>query len=191
MMKQSNGEDLEALVNGTLASAVVALGSNMGDRLQTIDRAIRQIEQTVGPCLAQSDLMETAAIIHPDDDAAWHPPFLNGVAVFATRHAPSEILEWLLAIETDLGRQRLPDSKPWQPRPIDLDLIAVDSRILATDDLVLPHPRMHERRFVLEPMASILPEWHHPILNQTTDDLLNSLSAPPANRCRENAARSD
>ncbi|MEM9629259.1 MAG: 2-amino-4-hydroxy-6-hydroxymethyldihydropteridine diphosphokinase [Pseudomonadota bacterium] len=175
MTARTFGKDQKALSERALAKTVVALGSNMGDRLQIIDQAIGRIEQTVGACLARSDLVETKAVVHPDDDADWHPPFLNGVAVFATNLTPSQVLNGLLAIETDLGRQRLPDSKPWQPRPIDLDLIAIDDAIINTKDLVLPHPRMHERRFVLEPMASILPEWRHPILNRTVDDLLSSL----------------
>ena len=174
-MTHRPGDGADVTAKPTLAKAVVALGSNMGDRLQIIDQATGRIEQTVGACLARSDLMETEAVVHPDDDADWHPPFLNGVAVFATNQTPSQVLRELLAIESDLGRQRLPDSKPWQPRPIDLDLIALDDAIINTKDLVLPHPRMHERRFVLEPMASILPEWRHPILNRSVDDLLNSL----------------
>jgi 2-amino-4-hydroxy-6-hydroxymethyldihydropteridine diphosphokinase len=156
------------------AATIVALGSNLGDRRATIHRAIGMMEVALGPCLARSRLIETEAWIHPDDDADWHPPFLNGVALFETALEPPEVLQHLLAIETALGRQRNAHAKPWQPRPIDLDLIGVGDAILHTAALVLPHPRMHERRFVLEPLASLLPDWRHPILNRTASELLEA-----------------
>jgi len=159
---------------GALAT-IVALGSNLGDRRATIDRAIERIEAALGACLARSRLIETEAWIHPDDDADWHPPFLNGVAVFETALAPPEILQHLLTIESALGRRRSADAKPWQPRPIDLDLIAAGGAVVRTAHLVLPHPRMQERRFVLEPLVSVLPDWHHPILNRTASELLETL----------------
>lgn len=156
-------------------ATIVALGSNLGDRRATIHQAMGRIEVAVGPCLARSRLIETEAWIHPDDDADWHPPFLNGVAVFETALAPPEILQHLLTIETALGRQRSAGAKPWQPRPIDLDLIAVGDTVLHSARLVLPHPRMQERRFVLEPLASLLPGWRHPLLDRTASELLDAL----------------
>jgi 2-amino-4-hydroxy-6-hydroxymethyldihydropteridine diphosphokinase len=155
--------------------AIVALGSNLGDRRAKIGRAVEQIEAVLGPCLAQSGLIETEAWIHPDDDADWHPPFLNGVALFETAQAPHDVLRSLLSIEVALGRRRDPQAKPWQPRPIDLDLIAIGGKILASPELVLPHPRMHERRFVLEPLASIRPDWRHPLHDRTASELLAAL----------------
>ncbi|MEM7025310.1 MAG: 2-amino-4-hydroxy-6-hydroxymethyldihydropteridine diphosphokinase, partial [Pseudomonadota bacterium] len=119
--------------------AIVALGSNLGDREATIDRAIERIVRVIGPCHAQSRLIETEAWIHPDDDADWHPPFLNAVAVFDTGLGAAAILRHLLEIETSLGRERSADAKPWQPRPIDLDLIGVGAEVLDSPDLVLPH----------------------------------------------------
>lgn len=158
------------------ANAIVALGSNLGDRARTIDRAVARIEGEIGPCLDRSELMETEAWIHPDDDADWHPPFLNGVAVFETMLEPEAVLECLLSIESDLGRRRDAGAKPWQPRPIDLDLIAMDDRVLASDVLVLPHPRLQERRFVLEPLAALWPDWRHPILKLSVRQMLEHLA---------------
>lgn len=155
--------------------AIVALGSNLGDRRATIGRAIELMEAALGSCHAQSELIETEAWIHPDDDADWHPPFLNGVAVFETRQDPREVLRSLLTIETALGRRRDPQAKPWQPRPVDLDLIAIGETILDSPELVLPHPRMHERRFVLEPLAAIRPDWRHPVLDRSASELLAAL----------------
>jgi 2-amino-4-hydroxy-6-hydroxymethyldihydropteridine diphosphokinase len=160
-----------------MATAIVALGSNLGDRRAHIEDAIARVERTVGPCIARSPLTETEAWIHPDDDADWHPPFLNGVALFETTLAPPLVLDRLLAIEAALGRSRQPDAKPWQPRTIDLDLIAMDDTVMDTPRLVLPHPRTHERRFVLEPLASIAPEWSHPILAKTARALLEELAS--------------
>ncbi|MEM7021473.1 MAG: 2-amino-4-hydroxy-6-hydroxymethyldihydropteridine diphosphokinase [Pseudomonadota bacterium] len=157
------------------AIAVVAMGSNLGDRRGTIDTALVRLERIVGACMRQSPLIETEAWIHPDDDADWHPPFLNGVAVFESALEPLEVLDALLAVETALGRQRHGNAKPWQPRPIDLDLIAVNAAVIDTPRLILPHPRMHERRFVLEPLASVLPAWRHPILGKTAGEFLELL----------------
>ena len=163
--------------NGTHSShALVALGSNLGDRRATISRAIGEIAAAVGPCLARSPLIETDACIHPDDDADWHPPFLNGAALFKTELRPLDVLQRLFRIESTLGRERSAPSKVWQPRTIDLDLLALDNVIMDTSVLVLPHPRMHERRFVLEPLAKVAPDWRHPILKLSVRELLNDLA---------------
>jgi 2-amino-4-hydroxy-6-hydroxymethyldihydropteridine diphosphokinase len=158
------------------AKAIVAFGSNLGDREAMIVRAISEIEAGIGPSLGRSGLIETEAWIHPDDDADWHPPFLNGVGVFETTLEARSVLMRLLAIEEKLGRERGPGAKPWQPRPIDLDLIALGDRIIDEPDLILPHPRMQERHFVLEPLAELLPDWRHPVLGRTVSEML---AAPP------------
>lgn len=159
-----------------MAKAIVAFGSNLGDRQSMIETAVREIEIDIGPCLGRSDLIETEAWIHPDDDADWHPPFLNGVGVFETMLEARAVLLLLLAIEKRLGRERGPDAKPWQPRPIDLDLIALDDLVINEADLILPHPRMQERRFVLGPFAAVMPDWRHPILGKTVLEMLAELA---------------
>lgn len=172
-MATDQGPDPEAVGS---AEAIVALGSNLGFRRATIRQAIERMEGALGPCLTQSRLIETAAVIHPDDVVDWHPPFLNGVAVFQTTLAPPEVLRRLLAIEMALGRERDPDAVPWQPYRIDLDLIGIGDRVVESGQLVLPHPLMHARRFVLEPLASVRPDWRHPILKRTVSELLDALS---------------
>jgi len=157
------------------AEAIVAFGSNLGDRQGLIEQALSAIEVEIGPCVGRSRLIETEAWIHPDDDADWHPPFLNGVGIFKTELEPRTVLESLLTIESRLGRDRGPGAKPWQPRPIDLDLIAIDDLVLDETDLILPHPRMQERRFVLEPLATLNPIWRHPILQKTVLEMLEDL----------------
>ncbi len=155
--------------------AVVAFGANLGPRRATLERAVPMLEAALGPLLARSAWIETEALLHPEDEAVWHPPFLNGVAVFATPLAPRAILARLQATERALGRDRRRETRPWQPRRIDLDLIALDSLLLEDPDLRLPHPRMQERRFVLAPLVEVWPDWRHPRLGRTARELLRAL----------------
>jgi 2-amino-4-hydroxy-6-hydroxymethyldihydropteridine diphosphokinase len=157
--------------------AAVALGANLGDRRATLERALALLAPELGRLVARSSWLETAAVIHPEDDAAWHPAFLNGVAVFATGLAPHDVLNRLHAVERSLGRDRRAETRPWQPRLIDLDLIALEEVVLDEPDLVLPHPRMHERAFVLRPMAEVWPDWRHPRLGLTVAELAAQLDA--------------
>ena len=155
--------------------AVVALGANLGDREATLARAVALVGEEVGPVEAVSRWIETEAMIHPDDPATSYPAYLNGVLVARTGLAPAAVLERLHAIEARLGRDRAAETARWRPRAIDLDLVAYDDRVLDTPSLVLPHPGMHERRFVLEPMAEVWPDWRHPTLGLTTAEMLERL----------------
>jgi 2-amino-4-hydroxy-6-hydroxymethyldihydropteridine diphosphokinase len=155
--------------------AIVAFGSNQGERRETILAAKARLATIFGRPTAFSTLLETPAWIHPDDTADRHPSFLNGIGVFLTDQAPDAVLQALLATEITLGRTRPPHARPWQPRPIDLDLIALGDLVCATPSLVLPHPRMHHRDFVLGPLVEIWPDWRHPTLERTAADLLAEL----------------
>jgi 2-amino-4-hydroxy-6-hydroxymethyldihydropteridine diphosphokinase len=129
--------------------AVIALGSNLGDRELNIDSAVAEIAKIIEVTHLSTN-HETDPVGGPDQ-----PKYLNAVLIAESLLAPEELLKALLAIESRLGRVR---EIHWGPRMIDLDLIIVDDEKIDSPDLVLPHPRAHERRFVLEPWAEIDPD---------------------------------
>jgi 2-amino-4-hydroxy-6-hydroxymethyldihydropteridine diphosphokinase len=131
--------------------AYVALGSNLGDRDGTIRAAVATLAAVPGvEVVAVSSLRETDPIGFLDQ-----PRFLNGAAAVETTLAPGELLRTLLEVERSLGRTR--DGPPQGPRTIDLDLLLYGDRVVDEPGLELPHPRLHERRFVLEPLAELAP----------------------------------
>jgi 2-amino-4-hydroxy-6-hydroxymethyldihydropteridine diphosphokinase len=154
-------------------TAYVAFGSNRGPRRSLLERALRALGETPGVRLERvSPLYRTDPVGGPKQ-----PPFLNGVARLRTRLAPAALLASLLAIERSLGRRR---AVRWGPRRIDLDLVALGARRSSTPTLTLPHPRYHERRFVLAPLADIAPRFRHPRLGRTPAALLRRL--PPGSQ---------
>jgi len=141
--------------------AFIALGANLGDRPATIRAALAALGRTKGVRVVRvSRLIENPAVGGP----AGAPPFLNGAAELSTALDPQPLLTTLLDIERSLGRQR---RQKWAPRTIDLDLLLYDDRVIRSDDLTVPHPLMHERDFVLTPLAEIAPDVVHPILRKT------------------------
>jgi 2-amino-4-hydroxy-6-hydroxymethyldihydropteridine diphosphokinase len=132
--------------------AYIGLGANLGEREETIRAAVDQLVDGPETALLQiSELRETDPVGIEDQ-----PTFLNGVAMVATTLSARELLTELLAIERRLGRDRAV-SPPGGPRPIDLDLLLYGSATVDEPGLEVPHPRLHERRFVLEPLAEISP----------------------------------
>jgi 2-amino-4-hydroxy-6-hydroxymethyldihydropteridine diphosphokinase len=146
-------------------TAHIALGANLGDRRANIDRAIDLLRDTPNIRVTKiSTFLENPAIGGPPDS----PPFLNAVAEIETTLPPRDLLARLLDIEKTLGRQR---RQKWDPRLIDLDLLLYGDEILNAPDLSIPHPLMHTRRFVLEPLKEIAPDAIHPILKMRIADL--------------------
>jgi 2-amino-4-hydroxy-6-hydroxymethyldihydropteridine diphosphokinase len=134
--------------------AYVGIGSNLGDREETIRRAVERLAATDGiEVVAVSTLRET----EPWGPVA-QPPFLNGAAALETRLAPEELLAALLDVEQSLGRRRDEATERWGPRTVDLDLLLYGDRALDLPGLTVPHPRLHERRFALEPLAELAPD---------------------------------
>jgi 2-amino-4-hydroxy-6-hydroxymethyldihydropteridine diphosphokinase len=155
---------------GKSVIAYVALGSNLGDRAGTIDAALALMNGTPGLTVTRmSKMYETAAVGGPPGS----PPFLNAVAQLDTTLGSHALLHRLLEIERKLGRER---RAKWEPRTIDLDIVLFGDQIISSRDLVIPHPLMHERRFVLEPLAEIAPDAVHPALQMTAKGLLDNLS---------------
>lgn len=144
----------------------VALGSNLGDRERALTGAIAALGAVVGS-IRTSRFYET-----PPIGVSPQPDFLNGALVGTTRGSARDLLDTLLAIEARFGRQR---PHPGAPRTLDLDLIFYGSRVIDEPGLVVPHPRFRERRFVLEPLADIAPEWIDPVTHLSVAQLLARL----------------
>jgi 2-amino-4-hydroxy-6-hydroxymethyldihydropteridine diphosphokinase len=151
-----------------VTGAFVGLGANLGDREQTLRRAVELLGAEEGvDVVAVSALRETDPVGLVDQ-----PRFLNGVAEIETRLAPRELLETLLRLERELGRVR--DGVRWGPRTVDLDLLVYGDEEIDEPGLHVPHPRLHERRFALEPLAELDSELVIPGRG-TVSDLLTGL----------------
>ncbi|HSU18258.1 MAG TPA: 2-amino-4-hydroxy-6-hydroxymethyldihydropteridine diphosphokinase [Acidobacteriaceae bacterium] len=153
--------------------AAIALGSNLpsrfGDPAANLREALRRLVD-LGEVTAVSSFRETAPVGYTDQ-----PRFVNAAALLETDLSPLDLLHGLLGIEQAMGRVRAADTPPKGPRIIDLDLLLYGELILNDPELILPHPALHERRFVLEPLAEIAPEMQHPILHRSINELLQHL----------------
>ncbi|MCG3180634.1 MAG: 2-amino-4-hydroxy-6-hydroxymethyldihydropteridine pyrophosphokinase [Phycisphaerae bacterium] len=153
--------------------ACIAIGSNLGDRVRSLDAAVALIAGLPRVrLLARSRYHETAPVGGPPGQR----DYLNGVVVIETELPPLDLLAELQRIESDLGREPQTRRVFQGPRIIDLDLLLVGEAVIdGQDGLTLPHPRMHERRFVLEPLAEVAPGVRHPLLGLSAEELLERL----------------
>ena len=144
--------------------AYLLIGSNLGNRSANLQNALHQIEKNCGKIQDLSAIYETAA---------WgltnQPSFYNQAVIIETNLTPNALMEQLLSIETNMGRIR---TVKLGPRLIDLDILLINNLIINTESLILPHPAMEYRRFVLLPLAEIAPNLAHPILQKTIQELL-------------------
>jgi 2-amino-4-hydroxy-6-hydroxymethyldihydropteridine diphosphokinase len=154
-------------------NACIALGSNLGDRKAQLDRALTALcthpQITIA---AVSSFHETAPVGGPTGQ----PMYLNAAASLRTSLKPHELLDVMLDTEHALGRDRSWGERNG-PRTIDLDLLLYEDLLIDEPGLTLPHPRMHERIFVLRPLAEVAPDAIHPRLKKTVRDLLRELNA--------------
>lgn len=142
------------------------MGSNLGDRSSNLTMCSSLIETQIGSITKRSFVYETAAWGKTDQ-----ANFLNQALQIESSLKPQELLKSCLAIEKKIGRIR---NEKWGARTIDIDVIYYGSEIINDEDLLIPHPRMTERRFVLVPLVEIAPEFVHPVLRKTNAQLLQS-----------------
>lgn len=153
-----------------MTRAFLLLGSNTGDRKALLEDAIRQISSMAGPVVRKSSVYETQPWGKSEQ-----PEFLNQAIEIETALPPRVLLATVLEIERLLGRVR---TGRWDPRTIDIDILFYDDAIVNESNLVLPHPLMRERRFVLTPLAQLAGNFMHPVLGKTVRQLLDECPDP-------------
>ncbi|OWP83240.1 2-amino-4-hydroxy-6-hydroxymethyldihydropteridine diphosphokinase [Flavobacterium davisii] len=159
---------------GIQKKVILSLGSNQGDKLSNITTCIQLIHDKIGLVLQVSKLYETPA--WGFESAA----FYNCAVLIHTSFTAEQVLRKIGGIEKDMGRQRKKEIG-YEPRIIDIDIVAFDDLILNADNLIIPHPHMQNRRFVLYPMKDLGVEWVHPVLSKSVDRLL--LDSPDTSSC--------
>jgi len=156
-----------------MKTAYLSLGSNLGDRAGQIAQALTLLEQAGIRILRRSALYATQPA-----DLSPQPWFLNCLVEVETELLPLGLLHTLQRIERQLGRQRHPEAATPGPRTIDIDIIFFGNHIVRLPELTIPHPRLAERRFVLEPLRELAPDLRHPISRKTAAEMLAELTSP-------------
>ncbi len=149
-----------------MGQVYISIGSNLGDRISYCQKALDEMA-AFSKIIKVSSLYETDPVDKEDQ-----PQFINSVAEIGTDLAPHDLLEELNIVEGKLGRVR---HEKWGPRTMDLDIIFYGDQVIKDSNLEIPHPRAHLRRFVLEPLCEIAPEFIHPNYNLSVAELLKNV----------------
>ena len=145
--------------------AYLSLGSNLGNRYKTLQKAVFELNKNAGTIVNNSGIYENPAEGFQGDD------FLNACIALRTSLTPQQLLEELLGIERKFGRERK-QSDTYESRTLDIDLLLFDKEVVDTETLIVPHPKMTERAFVLKPLSDIAPQYYHPVFNKDIRNLL-------------------
>lgn len=151
-----------------MVNVYLLLGSNLGDRAAYLQQAIQHIESRVGQLTIASGIYQTQS--WGETDA---PDYLNQVLLITTQLSARQVLNEILAIELQLGRER---KEKWGSRTLDIDILFYGDEVINEPDLIVPHPQLHKRRFTLEPLAQIAPHFIHPVLQKSVGQLKNELT---------------
>ena len=155
-----------------MATVYLGLGTNIGNKKENLTRAIEALSLALGPCTAQSSFIETAPWGFESDNS-----FLNCVVAFETMLQPVELLDTTERIERELGRTAKSTGGAYHDRVIDIDILLYGNVVIDTPHLTIPHPLMHKRDFVLEPLEQIAPEVVHPTTGKSIRELADELRA--------------
>jgi 2-amino-4-hydroxy-6-hydroxymethyldihydropteridine diphosphokinase len=145
----------------------LGIGGNLGNREQNLEFALKALAKQAGSLVAVSPVYETEPFGFVSDNQ-----FLNEVVVIETELSPSELLGIIRKIEHGLGRKR--KNEKYISRTIDIDILFYENQIIENTELIVPHPRMHERKFVLVPFCEIAPDFIHPVLHRTMREILEA-----------------
>ena len=151
-----------------MRAVYLSIGGNLGNRMDNLNVAIRKIRQNVGEIIIQSPVYETQAWGIKDQ-----PDFLNQVILVQTYLTAQQVLQEVLNIEKKMGRLR---TRKWYTRLIDIDILLYDDEVIKEENLIIPHPFMSNRNFVLKPLVDIAPLLLHPTLNKTILELYEECS---------------
>lgn len=162
------------------SQTVLLIGSNLGDRFDNLKRAQKEVKEHIGTILSASSIYETEPW-----GVSGQPLFYNQAVLVSTGLSPQAVLDNALNIEALLGRKRY---EKWGARLLDIDILFYDQLIINTKTLTVPHPHLHTRRFALAPLKEIVPNWIHPSLNKTINNLYCDLQDPLEVRIIEPAA---